>query len=453
MNRSAETLELCTFEFRVRDGLNQVRWLRQSMMPRREPDGAVLFTGLIRDITREKEAEDQVELLRSVVVRSSDAIAIFETEAGPAGETRILYINPKFEESYEIPLSEVVGYDARDLIKDEAALASMRAIMGALRPSDSSPVEFQALSRSGRFFWVEARTETVRRFEDGRFQWVVITHDITERRRVQAELLRAKEEAEAGNRAKSSFLANMSHELRTPMNAILGFSEMIKYGLARHGWKSSYSEYIDDIVDAGRHLLDLINSVLDLSKMEAGSVTLDLGVVDVKEIVSSSVEVVRGLAQNNNILLEVDLPLGSVELMGDFLRLKQVLLNVLSNAVKFTPPGGIIAVSAVSADDYIDIAVTDTGCGIPQSDLHRVMQPFVQIDNSMSRKFAGSGLGLSIASELCRAHNGRLELSSVVGEGTMVKIHLPRGIEGGQHAGNGKWVDVSPKAGPNLQLP
>ena len=429
LERSAQTLEICSIEYRVRDGRDRMRWIRQSMMPRREADGTVIFSGVMRDVTREKQAEDQVELLRSVVVRSGDSIVIFETAATERGETTILYANRKFAELFECEAETIIGKSSDVLQIDTTSRANSRALVAARRRGDGAPIEFESRSPSGRLFWVEARVETVQTLDDGTFRWVVISRDISERRRAQAELLRAKEAAEAGNRAKSNFLANMSHELRTPLNAIIGFTELIQRGVARNGWNDAYTEYFADILDSGQHLLELINSVLDLSKIEAGSLALDLGPVDLRRLIQTSIELVHGLADSGAIAIKANLPDESPEIPADFLKLKQVLLNILSNAIKFTPAGGKVTIDLLVTREVVEIVVSDTGCGISEADLERVMQPFVQVENSLSRRFAGSGLGLSIARELCALHGGRLTIESIEGEGTTVRICLPRSTD------------------------
>jgi len=181
-----------------------------------------------------------------------------------------------------------------------------------------------------------------------------------------------------------------------------------------------------DVSESGRHLLDLINTILDLSKIEAGSLRLNIAPVDVCDLVNSSLALVSSLARAGNITLTTDLPPGCPEIPGDFMKLKQVLLNILSNAIKFTPTGGRIETRVVVGDATATITISDTGVGIAPDDLERVTLPFFQVENTLSRKFAGSGLGLSIARELVNLHGGKLEIDSTEGQGTTVRITLPR---------------------------
>jgi two-component system cell cycle sensor histidine kinase PleC len=440
---SAATLEICTFEYQVHDGNDRLRWIRQSMMPRCDADGTIVFSGVMRDITREKEAEDQVELLRSVVVRSSDSIAIFETNLEPERGTKILYVNAKFTELFGGRADDLMGQPIETLRKLNVEDGTQAVLAAAILRDDGIPIEYEAIGRDKRVFWVEIRVMTVQKFENGGFRWVVISRDIDERRHAQDTLIRTKEAAEAGNLAKSQFLANMSHELRTPLNAIIGFTEVIEQGVAQTGWQPSYSEYLTDVTASGRHLLDLINTILDLSKIEAGQLKLDIDSVDLCDLVRTSLALVSGMARDGRITVLADIPPDYREIPGDFLKLKQVMLNIFSNAIKFTPPGGKIAVGVAYTATRAIVTVNDTGCGIAEADLERVTQPFVQVGNSLSRKYGGSGLGLSIAQELCSLHGGRLTIRSVEGKGTTVRISLPLG--GGKARAVVTWPARAPK--------
>ncbi|HLG90285.1 MAG TPA: ATP-binding protein [Alphaproteobacteria bacterium] len=424
--QSARTLASIRFDFRARDGQDKLKWFRESLIPRREPDGTVIFSGVIRDVTREKRAEDQLELLRNVVVRSSDSIIVMETEPAPTGKTKIIYVNPQFIELFGGSLETLIGKDAEILQTDEASRASARALAAALQKGDGQPIEFRARNRLGLSIWIEARVYPAQKLDDGSHRWVIISRDVSDRRRAEAELLQMKEEAEAASRAKGQFLANMSHELRTPLNAIIGFSELIEQGVERDGWQQGYSEYLHDISASGRHLLTLINTILDLSKIEAGMVTLDLGAVDVDELLVTSVALVSGLATTAGVDLKLIRPSEQLEVDGDYVKLKQVMLNVLSNAIKFTPTGGSVSAFTSITENGIGITVADTGCGISQADLARIAQPFVQVESSLSRKHDGTGLGLSIAKKLCELHGGELVITSTEGKGTTVEIVLPR---------------------------
>jgi signal transduction histidine kinase len=249
--------------------------------------------------------------------------------------------------------------------------------------------------------------------------------DITAKVETEAELLRSKEQAEASSTAKSAFLANMSHELRTPLNAIIGFAELI------HARKSGrvtdeYVEWAGDIVASGRHLLDLINHVLELSRIEAGRYDLADDTVDLGLVVRSCLPMVRRQAEKNRVLIDYGSGERAAIVRADRRAIKQVVLNLLSNAVKFTPGGGTVSIRAEpTLTGEISLVVADTGIGIDPGVLPDLCRPFVQADASTSRRYGGSGLGLAISNKLVSLHGGTLTIESVLGEGTTVCVTFP----------------------------
>ncbi|HLN22675.1 MAG TPA: hybrid sensor histidine kinase/response regulator [Patescibacteria group bacterium] len=247
-----------------------------------------------------------------------------------------------------------------------------------------------------------------------------------ERKRLERELVEAKRIAEDANRRKSRFLASMSHELRTPLNAILGFSEMIKEEMLGPIGVEKYIDYATDIFDAGTHLLGLINDVLDLSKVEAGRFQLLEEEVDLAELLAACLEMVSETAHLNHLTLIAPPSRGLPHLRGDARVIRQVLLNLLSNALKFTPPGGVITVHCASSIDgsYI-VSVADTGCGIAPDALDKVMDEFQQADLTVARDHGGTGLGLPLSRRFMLLHGGNLSLSSQLGSGTTVTAHFP----------------------------
>jgi PAS domain S-box-containing protein len=248
---------------------------------------------------------------------------------------------------------------------------------------------------------------------------------VIERHWAERALLAAKENAEAANRTKSEFLANMSHELRTPLNAIIGFSEVMTQTLFGPMGNTNYEDYAKDIHDSGHHLLNIINDILDVSKAEVGMIELSEEVIDLPGLIEDSFRFVRSHAEEKGLDLKVDLPTQEIHLRGDRLRLKQVLINLLSNAVKFTSAGTITVKVAGKSDGGVVLRVMDTGIGIAEGDLKRVMEPFTQVDSSLSRQHEGTGLGLPLTHALVELHDGILMIESVFGRGTTATIHLP----------------------------
>jgi signal transduction histidine kinase len=249
--------------------------------------------------------------------------------------------------------------------------------------------------------------------------------DITDLVEAEAELRRSKEQAEASSTAKSTFLANMSHELRTPLNAIIGFAELIV--MPRTGRvDDDHVEWAGDILASGRHLLDLINDVLELSRIEAGRYDLADDTVDLYAMSRSCLAMIRNLAEKSQVRTVCSIAPGAAVLQADQRAIKQVVLNLLTNAVKFTPAGGLVSVRMErGADGAISLIVTDTGIGIDPEALPRLGKPFVQADASTSRHYGGSGLGLAISSRLVALHGGSLTISSVLGQGTEVRVMFP----------------------------
>jgi signal transduction histidine kinase len=249
--------------------------------------------------------------------------------------------------------------------------------------------------------------------------------DVTEHKRVEADLRRAKEEAELASRSKSEFLANMSHELRTPLNAIIGFSDILKGEIFGPLGDERYADYATDIRDSGLHLLKLINDVLDVSKIEFGKVELAEEAVDIVSVVEGCIRLMRERADAAGLHLHHAMPASLPLVQCDELRVKQVLLNLLSNAVKFTPAGGSITVRGELTERGLCVAIEDTGIGIAPGDIDKALKPFGQIDSRLARKYQGTGLGLPLARSMVELHGGRLELESTPGAGTRATIWLP----------------------------
>jgi PAS domain S-box-containing protein len=393
---------------------------------------------IVRDIAERKERESQFQLISHQLHRAS--LRLQEREAwlqafiehSPSAilikdlDSRYLVANRRWQDWFNPEGDEFVGKTAFDFYPDDHALR----VAGS---------EAEALASGGT---IEVETETT--FADGTRHTMLLQNfpifdpqgnviglggintDISRRKRVEAALEEAKEEAEIANRTKSEFLANMSHELRTPLNAIIGFSDVI--GRQQFGpvGDSKYVEYARDINDAGQHLLKITNDILDLSKIEAGHAKLLEEYVDVSQLISSCVVLVRDRVQVGQLQLVVEAEDNLPGLLADARMMKQILINLLSNAIKFTPPSGTVKLRvAADREEGLAFEIADTGIGIDSADISTVLEPFEQVQSNLSRRFDGTGLGLPLAKSLVEMHGGRITLESELGAGTTVMVRFP----------------------------
>jgi signal transduction histidine kinase len=255
-----------------------------------------------------------------------------------------------------------------------------------------------------------------------------VVRDVSERVLYEAALRQAKEQADAANRAKSEFLGTMSHELRTPLNAIIGFTELMKDGVMGPIENPQYRSYIADIHFSSTHLLNLINDILDVTKAEAGKMELHEDVFDLREVIEAVVRVSGPPIEKAGLTVAIELPPDLPLLCADERKARQVFFNLVGNSVKFTPAGGRIEIfGRFDQKSGIAVTVKDTGIGIAPQDLHRVLEPFVQVGNSLDRQHIGTGLGLPAAKRIMELHQGTLTLQSTLGIGTEATVTFPPG--------------------------
>jgi len=405
---------------------SQGRWSRINVTLLADDDGAVRVVFQPDEAEHARRAESQ---LRRVVEGSAQGVIVRTM-------TEVLFTNDAF--------AHMMGFaSTREMsayMDAEAAAGRNSNNNGAIHPDDRSLVaehmrrrltgqetvshyEFRLRRPDGSIVWVDTAATLVK--WDGQPASLSWLSDITHRKRMEEELIKSKDAAEFANRSKTEFLANMSHELRTPLNAIIGFAEVIKDEMFGPVGLKKYSDYAKDIHNSGRHLLDLINDILDLSKLEAGKMALNENEVALRTVVEACLTLVRDRAEKGGVQLVIDVAPRLPHLRCDERALKQVLLNLLSNAIKFTPRGGEVTLQARHAPDGITIAVSDTGIGMSQDEVSVALAAFGQIDSKLARKNQGTGLGLPIAKSLIELHDGTLVVKSAPKAGTTMTAVFP----------------------------
>lgn len=373
-------------------------------------------------------AEKEMKKLSRAVAASPACVVITDTKG------TIEYVNPKFESLTGYSLAEAVGQTPRILnagVQPATFYAEMWRTLCAGREWHG---EFCNRKKNGELYWEMASISPIRDESEDITHFVAVKEDITERKRMFEELSRAKMLAEDANRAKSDFLANMSHELRTPLNAIIGFSEVLKDGYFGN-LNEKQTDYVTDILSSGKHLLSLINDILDLSKIESGKMEIEPSRFRVKDLVEKSLFMVKQKAMKHGITLSNLYPeeLSALEITADERKLKQVLFNLLSNAAKFTPDGGVIEIRTRPVNllengsrPGVEISVRDTGIGLAPEERVHVFDEFYQTGVGMAAKTPGTGLGLPLARRFVELHGGKIEVESEgEGKGCRFTLFLP----------------------------
>jgi two-component system, cell cycle sensor histidine kinase PleC len=412
--------------------------------------------GIAVDITEQKSlAEKTIEAdlrLRDAIETIPEAFVLWD-----AGD-RLVLCNSHFQRLHKLPDSAVTPGTSYETVIEVGSMPEVRTRLHDAGTHAPGARTFEAQLEDGSWLHISER-----RTKDGGYVSVgtditrikaheqkLVDNDLRLRatvidlKRSQTELERQaveladlaekysneKTRAEEANQTKSKFLANMSHELRTPLNAIIGFSEIMGSGMFGTLGSEKYHEYCQDILTSGHYLLEVINDILDMSKIEAGRMKLDMEQLDLSKTLAESLRVVSGRAQDKNLMLDADIE-STIEVIADRRAIKQIIVNLLSNAVKFTPEGGKVVVRSRVFSDSIMLMIADTGIGIPPQSLARLGRPFEQVETQLTKTYHGSGLGLAIARSLADLHGGSMRLRSKLGTGTVVCVSLPRNGKSG----------------------
>ena len=395
---------------------------------------AVLYVGFIAlridGLQRVRERIDRVREARYRLLADnvSDVIA----QHAPNGD--VVYVSKAVKRVFGLGPADILGDGLFNRIHVIDRLQYLNAISTALHDRRVAAAEIRVRCDGGtekdsgddghpRFKTVEIRCAPLSdTTEEG---VVAVIRDISALKAHEAQLENARETAERANHSKTRFLANISHELRTPLNAIIGFSEVLLQELFGSLPHEKHREYIQLIHDSGDHLLNLVNGILDISKMEAGNFDVVPEPFEISKVIESCRQMMGQLAIDRDVTLVTELQSGLPELVADRRACKQIVLNLLSNAIKFTNPGGRVVVGARREGESVAIFVADNGIGIAEEDLPRLGTPFVQADSAYDRKYQGTGLGLSMVRGLAELHGGELEIDSKLGQGTTVTVRLP----------------------------
>ena len=398
-------------------------WNYEVKFPIKDAAGRVIAIGGVAvDISDKKKAELALQAsearFRAFMENAPVEMAVKDIEG------RYLMISRAVEEIWDRRAADILGRRSSEITASAGAAIAEAMDKEVIETGRSVAREIHF--PGWRSEWAYAVKFPIKD-ADGRVVAIgSVALDFTEKKFTEQELMHAKEQAELANQAKSQFLANMSHELRTPLNAILGFSEIICRQMYGPVGSAKYLEYAGDIWDSGEHLLGIVNSVLDTSKIEAGSFKLDEAPCDVVDIVDAAVRMVEERAQRGGLTLEQHVAPGLRPILADERACRQILLNLLGNAVKFTPAGGkVTATAAVAPDGSLLFRVTDNGIGIAPADIDKVFDRFSQVDGSYARQHSGTGLGLHLTKKLVELHGGTIRLDSEVGVGTTVNVTLP----------------------------
>jgi PAS domain S-box-containing protein len=366
----------------------------------------------------EAERVEQDAILRATLEAAKDGILLVDNQQ------KVIAVNRRFIEMGQFPDEVLATSDRHKMIAAVMTRVKMADSLqlrtDALYETDATIRDEVELVDGSLMDWFSAPVRTPDGMKVGRVSFV---RDVTAERQSQHQLQRAREAAEAASQAKSQFLANMSHELRTPLTAVIGLSDLLL--LERDPLVPRQREYLEGIASSGRHLLALVNDVLDLAKIEAGKTELKLESVPIHDAIEDSLTTISPLASTRGVILEPATIVAVPNVRADRVRLRQILYNLISNAVKFTDRGGRVRVRARRDEDRVSIAVMDTGIGIAPRDLSRLYRSFEQLELPSGDRPGGTGLGLALTKRLVEMHGGTIDVESQLGVGTTFTVRIP----------------------------
>ncbi|HEX4113530.1 MAG TPA: ATP-binding protein [Stellaceae bacterium] len=405
-------------EFRVRSA-NLLTLQRQQLMLKER--ASTLEEKIQID---ERRHRDELQSSHEMLLRVIDAMPVMVSATDRDG--RFMFVNSSFALRFGWPAADMIGKLPSVLRNDSETRMTMerhRQIIDGNRAPGAWEQEIAMPSGQRRVL-----LNNLALLRDGNGQSSIVVSaalDITDRKEAELALVAAKEEAELASRSKTEFLANMSHELRTPLNAIIGFSQLMADEVMGPLGSARYTSYARDICASGQHLLSIIGDILDVSKLEAGRIEIDEEELEIGQVIRDLLHLVVERARSLDIAIDLDLPADLPRVRGDALKLKQVLLNLITNAIKFSHAGGRVVVRGAMTPDGLHLAVVDHGIGMDEHEIKTAITRFGQVASPWSRKHHGTGLGLPLAIGLVELHDGRLTIDSVKGQGTTVTIVLP----------------------------
>ncbi|MCP4138031.1 MAG: response regulator [bacterium] len=422
VNSSIKNNENYTIEHRILWPNGTIHWVFESGDVIQNHMGeAERMLGAIWDITSRREEQEKLKKLHIAVEQNPASIAITDRDGN------IEYVNPTFCETTGYTLDEVKGKNPRILKSGKQSHEFYHNLWNTILSGKVWKNDIYNKKKNGECYWERSFISPLKNEKEEITHFIATNEDITERKILEEKLYQAKISADSANQAKSEFLANMSHELRTPLNGIIGFSQLLEMELMEAP-NPKQKEYISFIKESGNHLLEMVNDILDLSKIEAGKLEIERKPFDFTQMLKRSPSTVKAIARKKNIKMDTEIEPALGWLNGDEIRIKQVLFNLLSNAIKFTESGKKIGISAYAVKDSIKIIVWDEGIGIPADYIEKIFDPFEQVKNEKSSRTMGTGLGLSISKKLVELHNGTLTVESKINQGSRFVITLPERI-------------------------